>query len=85
MSIFLAGVFVKERDVAAFTISAVDDPHMLNKVLYLRPPGNTLSMNELVDLWEKKINRHLERIYITEEELLKKIHGMLTDLLWSLF
>ncbi|KAL0356698.1 UNVERIFIED_CONTAM: putative pinoresinol-lariciresinol reductase 3 [Sesamum calycinum] len=68
------GVFVKESDVAAFTISTVDDPRTLNKVLYLRPPGNTLSMNELVDIWEKKIGKSLERNYISEEELLKKIH-----------
>ncbi|KAL0422773.1 UNVERIFIED_CONTAM: putative pinoresinol-lariciresinol reductase 3 [Sesamum latifolium] len=70
----LTGVFVKETDVAAFTISTVDDPCTLNKVLYLRPPGNTLSMNELVDIWEKKIGKSLERNYISEEELLKKIH-----------
>ncbi|KAL0384078.1 UNVERIFIED_CONTAM: putative pinoresinol-lariciresinol reductase 3 [Sesamum radiatum] len=68
------GVFVKESDVAAFTISTVDDPRTLNKVLYLRPPGNTLSMNELVDIWETKIGKSLERNYISEEELLKKIH-----------
>ncbi|XP_073307252.1 probable pinoresinol-lariciresinol reductase 3 [Primulina huaijiensis] len=68
------GVFMKEKDVAAFTISAVDDPRTLNKVLYLRPPGNTISMNELIDIWEDKIGTKLERICITKEELLKKIH-----------
>ncbi|KAL4350235.1 hypothetical protein AHAS_Ahas10G0121700 [Arachis hypogaea] len=31
------GVFVKKNDVAAFTISTVDEPRTLNKVLYLRP------------------------------------------------
>lgn len=67
------GVFVKESDVAAFTISTVDDPHMLNKTLYLRPPGNTVSMNELVETWEAKIGKNLERNYISEEELLKRI------------
>lgn len=74
-----AGVFVKESDVAAFTISTVDDPHMLNKTLYLRPPGNTVSMNELVETWEAKIGKNLERNYISEEELLKRIQGMLID------
>ncbi|KAF6171336.1 hypothetical protein GIB67_020403 [Kingdonia uniflora] len=67
-------VFVKERDVANFTISTVDDPRTLNKVLYLRPPGNVYSMNELVDIWEMKIGKKLEKTYITEEELLKSIH-----------
>ncbi|KAL6546012.1 putative pinoresinol-lariciresinol reductase 3 [Orobanche gracilis] len=68
------GVFVKESDVAAFTISTVDDPRTLNKVLYLRPRGNTLSMNELVDIWERKNGKMLERNYVSEEALLKNIH-----------
>ncbi|KAG6410803.1 hypothetical protein SASPL_128872 [Salvia splendens] len=67
------GVFMKESDVAAFTISTMDDPCTLNKTLYLRPPGNTVSMNELVTIWEEKIGKKLERNYISEEELLKRI------------
>ncbi|GMY05760.1 probable pinoresinol-lariciresinol reductase 3 [Fagus crenata] len=67
------GVFVKESDVAAFTISAVDDPRTLNKVLYLRPPGNVYSLNELIEIWESKIGKKLEKIYEPEEELLRKI------------
>ncbi|GLT42801.1 hypothetical protein SLA2020_167840 [Shorea laevis] len=66
-------VFVKDNDVAAFTIAAVDDPRTLNKALYLRPPGNIHSMNELVEIWEGKIGKKLERFYAPEEELLKKI------------
>ncbi|PIA52708.1 hypothetical protein AQUCO_01000523v1 [Aquilegia coerulea] len=66
-------VFVKEIDVATFTISTVDDPRTLNKVLYLRPPGNVYSMNELVDIWENKIGKKLERVYIPEEQVLKSI------------
>ncbi|GJU37923.1 probable pinoresinol-lariciresinol reductase 3 [Tanacetum coccineum] len=69
----LESVFMKERDVAAFTISTVDDPRTLNKVLYLRPLGNVYSMNELVEIWEHKIGKQLEKIYVSEEELLKKI------------
>ncbi|KAL7002695.1 putative pinoresinol-lariciresinol reductase 3 [Sarracenia purpurea var. burkii] len=67
------GVFTKESDVAAFTICAVDDPSTLNKVVHLRPPGNVCSINELVDIWESKIGKKLEKIYVPEEELLKKI------------
>ncbi|KAJ8553113.1 hypothetical protein K7X08_020506 [Anisodus acutangulus] len=67
------GVFVKESDVAAFAINTVDDARTLNKVLYLRPPGNVYSMNELVGIWEGKIGKTLKKIYITEDELLKKI------------
>ncbi|KAK3026997.1 LOW QUALITY PROTEIN: hypothetical protein RJ639_041758 [Escallonia herrerae] len=62
-----------EGDVAAFTISTVDDPRTLNKVLYLRPPGNVCSMNDLVEMWETKIKKKLDKIYMTEEELLKKM------------
>ncbi|TVU28161.1 hypothetical protein EJB05_19670, partial [Eragrostis curvula] len=68
------GVFVEEDDVAKFAICTIDDPRTLNKTLHLRPPGNVCSMNELVDLWETKIKKHLKRIYITEEQLLKEIH-----------
>ncbi|MCD7462820.1 putative pinoresinol-lariciresinol reductase 3 [Datura stramonium] len=67
------GVFVKENDVAAFAINTVDDARTLNKVIYLRPKGNVYSMNELVGIWEGKIGKTLKRIYITEDELLKKI------------
>uniref|UniRef100_A0A0D9YX30 NmrA-like domain-containing protein n=1 Tax=Oryza glumipatula TaxID=40148 RepID=A0A0D9YX30_9ORYZ len=67
------GVFVEETDVAKFTICTIDDPRTLNNTLYLRPSGNVYSMNELVDLWEKKINKFLNKIYITEEQLLKNI------------
>ncbi|XP_027908870.1 probable pinoresinol-lariciresinol reductase 3 [Vigna unguiculata] len=69
------GVFMKESDVAAFTISTVDDPRTLNKVLYLRPPGNVCSLNELVEMWEIKIGKKLQRLHVSEEELLQKIKG----------
>ncbi|XBI37307.1 hypothetical protein VPH35_122658 [Triticum aestivum] len=67
------GIFAAEEDVGTYTIKAVDDPRTLNKILYLRPPSNTLSHNELVSLWEKKLGKTLERVYLPEDELLKKI------------
>ncbi|GLT71860.1 hypothetical protein SLA2020_438480, partial [Shorea laevis] len=66
-------VFNKEDDIATYTINAVDDPRTLNKILYIRPPLNTYSFNDLVSLWEKKIGKTLERIYVSEEQLLKNI------------
>lgn len=75
---FSAGVFVEEGDVAQFTICTIEDLRTLNKTLYLRPPGNVCSMNDLADLWETKINKSLKRIYIAEDELLNEIHGKLT-------
>ncbi|GLT30598.1 hypothetical protein SLA2020_053900 [Shorea laevis] len=66
-------VFNKEEDIATYTIKAVDDPRTLNKILYIRPPLNTYSFNDLVPLWERKIGKTLERIYVSEEQLLKNI------------
>nr|POF12487.1 isoflavone reductase-like protein [Quercus suber] len=42
-------------------------------VLYIRPPKNIYSFNELVALWEKKIGKTLEKVYVPEEKLLKDI------------
>ncbi|XP_009378522.2 probable pinoresinol-lariciresinol reductase 3 [Pyrus x bretschneideri] len=67
------GVFVKESDVAAFTIRALDDPRTLNKVVYLRPQGNVYSMNELVETWESKIEKKLDKVFVSEEELLERV------------
>ncbi|GLU02889.1 hypothetical protein SLE2022_201220 [Rubroshorea leprosula] len=66
-------VFNKEEDITTYTIKAVDDPRTLNKILYIRPPLNTYSFNDLVPLWERKIGKTLERIYVSEEQLLKNI------------
>lgn len=68
-------VYVKEEDIGTFTIKAVDDPRTLNKTLYLRLPANTLSFNELVALWEKKIDKTLEKVYVPEEGVLNLIAG----------
>jgi pterocarpan reductase len=65
--------FNPEEGIATFTIRTVDDPRTLNKVLYIRPPANTISYNELVSLWEKKTGKTLERVYVPEEQVLKLI------------
>nr|AAF64179.1 phenylcoumaran benzylic ether reductase homolog TH4 [Tsuga heterophylla] len=66
-------VYAKEEDIGTFTIKAVDDLRTLNKTLYLRLPANTLSFNEVVGLWEKKIDKTLEKVYVPEEGVLKLI------------
>lgn len=71
-----AAIFNNEDDIGTYTIKAVDDPRTLNKVLYIRPPKNTYSFNELVALWEKKIGKTLEKTYVSEEQLLKDIQGL---------
>ncbi|CDP14428.1 unnamed protein product [Coffea canephora] len=68
-------VFNEEHDIGTFTIKTVDDPKALNKVVYIRPPKNSVSFNELVAIWEKKIGKTLEKEYIPEEQLLKNIQG----------
>ncbi|OAY85818.1 isoflavone reductase-like protein isoform X1 [Ananas comosus] len=66
-------IFVDENDIGTYTIKAADDPRTLNKTLYLRPPANILTHNELVSLWEKKVGKTFERVYVPEEEVLKQI------------
>lgn len=70
-----AAIFNKEDDIGTYTIKAVDDPKTLNKILYIRPPGNIYSFNDLVALWEKKIGKTLEKIYVPEDQVLKNIQG----------
>ena len=73
--IYTTAIYVKEEDIATYTIKAVDDLRALNKILYIRPYDNIYSSNNLVSLWEKKIGKILERIYVPEEQLLKDIQG----------
>lgn len=70
-----AAVYNKEEDIGTYTIKAADDPRTLNKIVYIRPPANTLSFNELVAMWEKKIGKTLEKIYVPEEQVLKNLQG----------
>ncbi|KFK41965.1 hypothetical protein AALP_AA2G195000 [Arabis alpina] len=66
-------VLNKEEDVAAYMIKTIDDPRTLNKTLYINPLKNILSMNEIVNLWERKIGKSLEKTYMKEEQVLKNI------------
>lgn len=60
-------VLMVEEDIAVYTMRAVDDARTLNKILYMRPPANILSHNELISLWEKKAGRTLQRVHVPEE------------------
>jgi len=53
----------------------VDDLRTLNKILHVRPAANVISFNELVALWEKKIGKILEKIYVPEDQVLQSIRG----------
>ena len=54
---------------------AADDPRAENRTLYVKPPANTLSHNELLALWEKKTGKTFERVYLAEDAVLKQIQG----------
>jgi hypothetical protein len=69
-------IFNSEEDIGTFTIKAVDDPRTLNKQLLIRPEPNIKSMNEVVQLCEKKIGHSLDKTYIPESEVLKQIEEM---------
>ncbi|KAK8642424.1 hypothetical protein V6N13_011767 [Hibiscus sabdariffa] len=66
-------VFNYEGDIGTYTIKAVDDPRTLNKILFIKPPRNIYSFNDLVALWEKLIGKPLEKTYVPEDQLLKQI------------
>ncbi|KAG5061042.1 hypothetical protein AAZX31_01G159700 [Glycine max] len=67
------GAYITEADVGTFTIEAANDPRALNKAVHIRLPNNYLSLNDIISLWEKKIGKTLEKIYVSEEEVLKQI------------
>ena len=73
-------VFVDEADIGTYTVLAADDPRTANRVLYIKPPANTLSHNELVSLWEKKTGKAFQRVYVPEDAVLKHIQGNLVSL-----
>ncbi|KAG9151188.1 hypothetical protein Leryth_002762 [Lithospermum erythrorhizon] len=63
-----------EADIATYTIKTIDDPLTLNKNLYISPPLNALSYNELFSLWETKSGNTLSKSYVSEEEMLQMIN-----------
>ncbi|EFH53297.1 predicted protein [Arabidopsis lyrata subsp. lyrata] len=68
-----AAIFNIEEDIATYTLKAVDDPRTVNKILYIYPPKNIVSQNDMVGFWERKIGKTLDKTYVSEEELLKSI------------
>ncbi|KAA8531238.1 hypothetical protein F0562_005947 [Nyssa sinensis] len=60
-----------EEDVAVYTVKAVTDPRVANRVIIYRPPGNIVSQLELISSWEKKTGRSLIKTYVPEEAIIK--------------
>jgi hypothetical protein len=66
---------VDEDDVGTYVIKSIDDPRSLNKTIYIRPPGNIFSQNELIAKWEKLSGKVLEKIPIPSDEFLASMEG----------
>ncbi|KAL4581281.1 hypothetical protein LXL04_017492 [Taraxacum kok-saghyz] len=66
-------VFNEEHDIATYTIKTVDDPRTLNKIVYIKPSCNIYSFHDLVSLWEKKIGKTLEKVYMYEDQVLNNL------------
>ena len=64
-----------ENDVATYIIKSIDDPRALNKTIYIRPPENILSQNELIAKWEKLSGKVFEKIPIPCDEFLASMKG----------
>lgn len=62
--------FVTGADIGKYTIKTVDDVRTLNKNVHFRPSNNFLTINELAGIWEKKIEKTLPRVCISEQDLL---------------
>jgi len=63
-------IFCDEDDVATYTVKSVDDPRALNKTIYLRPPENILTQNDVISKWENLSGNVLEKIHIPIDEFL---------------
>ncbi|KAJ7552437.1 hypothetical protein O6H91_06G055000 [Diphasiastrum complanatum] len=70
-------IWVDEADIAKCTLKAMTDPRAVNMNVHIRPAANILSMNEVVQIWEKKIGKTLEKTFIPEEDFVKRIRGVL--------
>ncbi|CAO2161863.1 unnamed protein product [Urochloa humidicola] len=65
--------YVAEEDVGTYTVLAAADPRAENRMLYIKPPANTMSHNQLLDLWVKKTGKGFRRVHVAVDALLKMI------------
>ncbi|CAL5429384.1 unnamed protein product [Camellia sinensis] len=72
-------IYVDEDDIAKYTIRTIDDPRTLNKTLYLRPLENILSQREVVQIWEKLIEKEHQKSSLSKDDFLALMKGCLTN------
>ncbi|KAK1588851.1 hypothetical protein Q3G72_027824 [Acer saccharum] len=63
-------VFNHEEDVAFYTLKAATDPRAANRLVICRAPENIVSQLDLISSWEKKTGRLLNRIHVSEEQII---------------
>lgn len=59
-----------ERDVAFYTVKAATDSRAANRIVIIRPPENIISQLDLISSWEKKTGRLVNRVHISEEQII---------------
>lgn len=67
-------IWVAEEDVGAYVIKTIEDPRVINTTVYIRPPANILSQNEVVAIWEKQCRQVLQKTHIAEALWLKEMN-----------
>jgi uncharacterized protein YbjT (DUF2867 family) len=70
------GSFASVADIATVTARALNDPKMQNQEV--RIIANTLTQNELVDLWQKQSGRTVKKTRVSPQDLEKIIAGSTT-------
>ncbi|EAZ11189.1 hypothetical protein OsJ_01038 [Oryza sativa Japonica Group] len=64
---------IAAKDMSAVAIKAMEDERAANKILYVRPPANKLSLGQLVRLWEKKSGNTLQKRYVSDLQLANQV------------
>ncbi|KAI4330065.1 hypothetical protein MLD38_028373 [Melastoma candidum] len=64
-------VFNYEEDVAFYTVKASTDPRVINRVIIYKPENNIVSQLELIEKWEAKTGKTLDRIHVLEDDIIR--------------
>jgi phenylcoumaran benzylic ether reductase len=65
------GSFVSLPDIAAVTVRALSDPKMQNREV--RIIANTMTQNELVEMWQKKSGKSVKTVKVSAADMEKTI------------
>jgi uncharacterized protein YbjT (DUF2867 family) len=65
------GSFVSLPDIAVVTVRALNDPNMQNREV--RIIANTMTQNELVEVWQKKSGKSVKKVKVSAADMEKTI------------